>query len=136
MLRTITFGLLFLVSCSSYPFTVAIPIKGIMGDVAELYEGETVGQTNGKITLAAVSTGTRCQGNYKYTFVSPDGIGSSGIAKFQCSDGRTASLYFMTETEEKGYGFGKDSKGAPAVFTFGKSDFDTVEIYKRYVQKN
>ena len=105
-----------------------------MGDVTELYEGQTVGHTSGSIALAGVSTGTQCQGTYKYTFISSDGIGSTGLANLHCNDGRTARLFFKTETAEKGYGFGKDSKGFPAVFSFGKSDSETVEIYKRYVQ--
>jgi len=132
----VTFGLLFLFGCTTYPFTVAIPVKGIIGGAAELYEGQTVGQTSGRIMLAGVITKTQCQGNYKYTFVSSDGIGSTGYVNLQCKDGRTAKLFFMTDSAEKGHGFGKDNKGVPAVFTFGKSDSETVEIYKRYAQNN
>lgn len=134
MIRTIIIGSLFLFGCSSYPFTIAIPAKAIIGEVTELYDGKTIGQTSGRIVLVGVSTGTQCLGTYKYTFVSPNGIGSTGVVNIQCNDGRTTRLFFLTETAEIGHGFGKDSKGAPAVFTFGKSDFETVEIYKRYIQ--
>ena len=122
--------------CANYPVKVAVPVLGIMGEGAELYEGQTVGLTTGSIALTGVVTGTRCQGSYKYTFVSPNGIGSTGLANFRCKGGRTARLLFMTENAEEGWGFAEDNNGIPVIFTFGKTDFETVEIYKRFRNKN
>jgi hypothetical protein len=137
MLRTVIyFFVFFLFGCANYPVKVAVPVLGIMGQEAELYEGQTIGSTSGSITLVGVVSGTRCQGNYKYTYVSANGVGSTGLASFRCKGGRSAKLLFMTESAEEGWGFAADNKGVPVIFTFGKNDFETVEIYKQFSGKN
>ena len=122
---------LFLIACTAYPVAVAVPVLGIIGEGSEIYEGQTVGLTSGSISLTGIVTGIRCHGNYKYTFLSPNGVGSTGLAAIQCQDGRLATIQFTTESSEEGWGFTEDNKGDPFIFTFGKTDSETVEIYKQ-----
>ena len=137
MLRSLFFMfILFLFGCANYPVKVAVPVLGIMGQESELYEGQTIGLTSGSITLVGVVSGRRCQGSYKYTYLSPNGIGSTGLASFQCKGGRAAKLLFMTQSAEEGWGFAADNNGVPVIFTFGKTDSETVEIYKQFIVKN
>ena len=120
-----------LIGCTAYPVAVAVPVLGIIGDGSEIYEGQTVGLASGRVSLTGVVTKTRCHGNYKYTYLSPGGVGSTGLAAIKCQDGRFATIQFTTQSPKEGWGYTEDNKGSPLIFTFGKTDAETVEIYKQ-----
>ena len=115
-----------IVGCS-----VTVTIVGVMGDGSEIYRGNAVGLQNGSIMLTGMASGTRCHGNYSYHNFTSSGVGSTGVANIQCQDGRYASIQYMTESSNRGWGAGKAQDGTPFIFTFGMSDKESIAIFER-----
>lgn len=112
--------------------SVTVPVMGMMGDGTELFTGTATGQMGGvgSISLVGQMSGTKCFGGFTYTRV-VGGTGSTGIADIQCDDGRTAELKFVAESLNRGMGTGRDNFGNPFMFSYGMTEEETVNVFKR-----
>lgn len=98
---------IFMTSCS-----LTLPVKGMVQNTDETFEGTATGYIGGSGDLKIISnTGVTCEGNFVYVTT------RKGEGVFNCDDGRSGPFQFVS-TGSSGTGHG-DLGGSKFTFTFG-----------------